>query len=191
MKPIFTFLLFVIPLFAKTNLPISFEENGLYGFKNKSGKVIIKAQYQQTMDFTKEQVSFVVSENKWICIDTKNNILLETFVYDNGPDYYSENLARFVENKKIGFFDSYCKKQIPAKYDFGFPFENGYSIVCNGCESKLDGEHTKIVGGKFGVINRKGKMVLPIEYDSINAIDAKKKVANVMKDQKKITVNLQ
>ncbi|EOQ97744.1 hypothetical protein LEP1GSC195_0266 [Leptospira wolbachii serovar Codice str. CDC] len=190
MKLVFTFLIFALPLFAKTNLPISFEENGLYGFKNKSGKVIIKAQYQQTMDFTKEQVSFVVSNNKWICIDSKNNILLETFVYDNGPDYYAENLARFVENKKFGFFNSRCKKLIPAQYDFAFPFENGYSIVCHGCESKLDGEHSKIVGGKFGVINRKGKTVLPIEYDSINSIDGKNRTASVTKDQKKTIVNL-
>ena len=123
MKRILIFLFFTIPLLADSSLPISFEENGLFGFKNKAGKVIIKPQYEQTMEFTKEKVSFVVSNNRWVCIDTKNNPLLEAFIYDNGPDYYSEKLARFVENKKIGYFDSQCKKLIPAIYDFGFPFE--------------------------------------------------------------------
>ncbi|MCW7494604.1 WG repeat-containing protein [Leptospira sp. 2 VSF19] len=185
MKFIFTFLLFSIPIFAKPSLPISFEENNLFGFKNKSGKVIIKPQYQHALDFTKEKVAFVVKENQWVCIDTKNQVLLETFVYDNGPDYYSENLARFVENKKFGFFDSRCRKQISAAYDFVYPFENGLSIVCNGCESIPEGEHSRIVGGKYGVINKKGKVVIPIEWDAIESIDFKKKSATVISDKTK------
>ncbi|TGK49208.1 WG repeat-containing protein [Leptospira kanakyensis] len=189
MKFLLTFLIFFIPLLAKSNLPISFEENGLYGFKNKSGKVIIKPQYQHVMDFTKESVSFVVSDNKWVCIDTKNKILLETFVYDNGPDYYSEKLARFVENGKFGFFDSHCKKQIPASYDFVFPFVNGFSIVCNGCKLQPEDEHSRIVGGKYGAINKTGKLVIPIQYEQIDSIDAKKKTANVTNNKTKITIN--
>ncbi|XDD53335.1 WG repeat-containing protein [Leptospira sp. WS4.C2] len=190
MKRILIFLFFTIPLLADSSLPISFEENGLFGFKNKAGKVIIKPQYEQTMEFTKEKVSFVVSNNRWVCIDTKNNPLLEAFIYDNGPDYYSEKLARFVENKKIGYFDSQCKKLIPAIYDFGFPFEKGYAIVCSGCESKLDGEHSMIIGGKYGLIDRKGKIVAPIEYDSIDSIDLKEKKAIATKNKTKITIHL-
>ncbi|PJZ44899.1 WG repeat-containing protein [Leptospira brenneri] len=189
MKFLFTFLLFCLSLYSQSNLPISFEENNLYGFKNKSGKVIIKPQYQHTMDFTKELVSFVVYENKWYCIDTKNNKLLEAFNYDNGPDYYSEKLARFIENKKFGFFDSRCKKQIPATYDFVFPFEKGYSIVCNGCEIQSDGdEHSRIVGGKYGIIDRKGKIVLPVEHDSIDSILFNKKSAIVTNNKSKSTI---
>ncbi|TGL45615.1 WG repeat-containing protein [Leptospira perdikensis] len=189
MKFILIFLAFTLPLLAQANLPTSFEENDLYGFKNKSGKVIIKPQYQHVMDFTKELVAFVVKDNKWVCIDTKNKTLLDVFIYDNGPDYYSEKLARFVENKKFGFFDSHCKKQIPANYDFVYPFENGFSIVCNGCESKSDGEHSTIVGGKYGIINKKGKVILPVEYDSIDSIDFKKKTAIVTTNKIKNTIN--
>ncbi|EMJ90263.1 WG repeat-containing protein [Leptospira meyeri] len=191
MKQIFIFLLFVFPLLAKSNRPVAFEENGLYGYQNKVGKVIIKPQYQHAMDFTKELVGFVVSENRWLCINTQNKILLEVFPYDNGPDYYSENLARFVENRKFGFFNPQCKKQIPATYDFVFPFENGLSIVCNNCESKSDGEHSKIVGGKYGAINKKGNVVIPILYDSIDSIDFKKKTANVTTNQTKTKIKFQ
>ncbi|MBM9545385.1 WG repeat-containing protein [Leptospira sp. 201903074] len=187
MKLFFIFLVSITPLVAKTNLPIAFEENGFYGYKNKSGKITIKPQYQQAMDFTKEGISFVVSNNKWVCIDTKNQLLLQVYIYDNGPDYYSEKLARFVENKKFGFFDSHCKKQIPANYDFVYPFENGHSIVCNGCESKLNGEHSTIVGGKYGLINKKGKIIIPPEYDSIDSINFKKKTAIVTDNKTKTT----
>lgn len=189
MKQLLIFLLITMPLLAEPNTPVSFEENGLFGYKNKSGKVIIKPQYQQAMDFTKEKVSFVVHNNRWVCIDTKNNILLEAFIYDNGPDYYSENFARFIENKKIGYFDSYCKKKISASFDFAYPFENGYAKVCNGCESKLDGEHYTIFGGNNGMIDKKGKIVIPIEYDSIDSIDYKKKIAIVSKNKIKNTIH--
>ncbi|PJZ84265.1 WG repeat-containing protein [Leptospira harrisiae] len=185
MKLIFIFLLSVIPLLAQTNRPIAFEENGLYGFKNKFGNVIIKPQYQHAMDFTKELVGFVVNENRWYCINTQNKILLEVFPYDNGPDYFSENFARYVEDKKFGFFDSKCKKIITANYDFVFPFESGLSIVCNSCESKSDGEHSRIVGGKYGAINTKGVIVIPIEWDSIDSFDFKKKIANVTNNKTK------
>lgn len=167
-------LLMASSLFSQSKGITSFEENGLYGFKDKKGKVVIKPQYEQAMEFSKSSVAFVVSKNKWVCINSKNQILLESFLYDNGPDYIVESLARFVENAKIGFHDERCQKVIEAQYDFVYPFENGYAIVCNGCELKPEGEHKRILGGKYGIINRKGKLVLPIDYEAIGSIDAKK-----------------
>ncbi|TGM25883.1 WG repeat-containing protein [Leptospira selangorensis] len=162
----------------------SFENNGLYGFKDKTGKVVIQPQYEQAMEFTKSGVAFVVSKNKWVCIDAKNHVLLESFLYDNGPDYLSERLARFVKNGKMGFHDERCQKIIEADYDFVYPFENGYAIVCNGCELKPEGEHKRILGGLYGVINRKGKVVVPILYESILSIDPKKKRVEVQEGGK-------
>lgn len=166
-------------LFAESKALTSFEENGLYGFKDKKGKVIIQPQYEQTLEFTKAGVAFVVWNNKWVCIDQKNNVLLESFLYDNGPDYLSEKLARFVENGKMGFHNERCQKVIVATYDFVYPFENGHAIVCNGCELKPEGEHKRIVGGLYGLINKKGKLVVPVQYDAILSFDAKKKLVEV------------
>lgn len=177
-------------LFAQTKGFSSFEENGLFGFKDKKGKVIIKPQYEQAMEFTKSGVAFVVSKNKWICIDAKNKFLLESFLYDNGPDYISESLARFVEEGKMGFHNERCQKVIEAQYDFAYPFENGYALVCNGCESQPEGEHKRIVGGKYGILNKKGKIVLRIEYEAILNIDAKRRSAEVKKDGKILNVKL-
>ncbi|MCW7465737.1 WG repeat-containing protein [Leptospira levettii] len=175
-------------LFAQSKGITSFEENGLYGFKNKKGKVIIEPQYEQTMEFTKSGVGFVVSKNKWICIDTKNKFLLESFLYDNGPDYIVESLARYVVEGKMGFHNERCQKVIEAQYDFAYPFENGYAIVCNGCELKPEGEHKRIVGGKYGVIDKKGNLVIPIDYEAIISVDAKKRIAEVKQDGKTVKV---
>lgn len=190
-KHILLFLSLVVSgsLLAQTKGFISFEENGLYGFKDKKGNVMIKPEYQQAMEFTKSGVAFVVLKNKWVCINHKNNVLLESFLYDNGPDYLSERLARFVENGKMGFHNERCEKVIKATYDFVYPFENGYAIVCNGCELKPEGEHKRIVGGLYGLINRKGKLVVPVVSDAILSVDAKKKTAEVKEGGKTGKVN--
>ena len=191
-KQILLFLFLVVSgsLLAQTKGFISFEENGLYGFKDKKGNVMIKPEYQHAMEFTKSGVAFVVLKNKWVCINHKNNVLLESFLYDNGPDYISERLARFVENGKMGFHNERCQKVIKATYDFVYPFENGYAIVCNGCELKPEGEHKRIVGGLYGLINSKGKLVVPVVSDAILSVDAKKKTAEVKEGGKTVKVKM-
>lgn len=169
---------------------VAYEDDGLYGFKNKSGKIVIKPQYEMAYDFTNKSVAFVVSKGKWKCINSKAEELLTPFLFDNGPDYYSEKLARFVENGKMGFFDEACKKVIPADFDFVLPFENGFAQVCNGCSLKWEEEHSRIVGGKYGLINKKGKVILPTEYDAIQSIDFKKKQATVKKENKIETIKI-
>ncbi|WP_411823714.1 WG repeat-containing protein [Leptospira sp. 'Mane'] len=181
----------LLPSLSYAQSLISFEKNDLYGFKNKKGKVVITPQYTLVNDFNEKGVAFVLNKNEWACIDSNNKYLLSPFIFDNGPDYASEGLARFVENKKIGFFDSACKKTIKAEYDFANPFENQFSIVCNGCASVKDGEHSTIQGGKYGVINKKGKVVVSIEFDSIVSIDIRKKTATVTKGNSKQEVKLQ
>ncbi|TGN10389.1 WG repeat-containing protein [Leptospira ilyithenensis] len=160
---------------------VSFEENDLFGFKNKTGKVIIPPQYSHVFDFNEKKVAFVLGKDGWSCIDSNNKHLLSPFIFDNGPDYLSEGMGRFVEKGKIGFFDSACKKKIKADYDFAQPFENKFSIVCNGCYSKKSGEHSVIKGGKYGAIDKKGKIVVSLEYDSVS-IDVGKKTAQVTND---------
>jgi hypothetical protein len=187
------FLIFILPqvLQGEKKKFLSFESNGLYGFKDKLGKVIIKPQFDFANDFTNESIAFVVSKGKWICIDTKNNILLHPYVFDNGPDYYSEGLARYKENNKIGFFNKYCKSVIPANFDFADPFENGYAVVNNECESTPEGEHIKIICRKVGLINQKGKIVVPIEYESIINFDRKRKIVTVKKGNDSINLPFQ
>ncbi|MCG6162334.1 WG repeat-containing protein, partial [Leptospira bandrabouensis] len=140
-------------------------------------------------DFDENGVAFVAGEKGWSCINSDNKILLNSFIFDNGPDYLSEGLARFVENKKIGFHDPGCKKTIQAEYDFAYPFENGFSIVCNGCRSVKTDEHSMIQGGNYGIINKKGEVVVPIEYDAVSLDE--NKVAHTIKGTLKKEIPVQ
>jgi len=41
--------------------------------------------------------------------------------------------------------------------------ENGKAKVCNGCTKQQDGEHYMMVGGKWGVIDTKGRIIEPLK----------------------------
>lgn len=101
----------------------------------------------------------------------KSGLARKTIYYDNGPDYFQEGFARTSWNGKIGFIDKKLTIIIPPSYDFAFPFQDGVSLVCNGCKQQADGEHTEMVGGKWGFINISGNVVIPISYSKQAAIE--------------------
>ena len=117
MKPqnILYFLLFILYCSGPPQLSL-FEENGRYGFKNQSGKVVIKPAYYIAQEFSEFGIAAVVDESGWVYINDEGENLLRPYVVDNGPDYFQENLARFVENDKVGFMNRSGDIVIPAKY---------------------------------------------------------------------------
>lgn len=189
--PLVVLALLPLIIFCSKKLQlIAFEENGVYGYKDQNGKIQISPQYSISYDFTENGVGFVYGKDGWICIDPQNKVLVNAFAFDNGPDEFSEGLARFVEHSKFGFFDPSCNKIIAANFDFAFQFQEGFSKVCNDCKSVSDGEHSRIEGGKYGLIDKTGKVVIPIEYDSLSEIDPETKILTATKDGKKKEIHL-
>lgn len=82
--------------------------------------------------------------------------------FDNGTDYFVEGLARTVRNGKVGFVDEELAEVVPPSWDFAFPFESGLAVVCSGCTSRPVGEHSEMVGGEWGYIDSKGRVVVPL-----------------------------
>jgi hypothetical protein len=142
-------------------MPVLFEsDNNLFGYKDSDGNILIEPKYAMAYEFTKKGVAQVVTEYDWFCIDNTGKPLLKIFNYDNGPDYYEEGLARYVDDKnKMGFMNEKCEIIIPAKYDFAWPFEKGSAQVCDGCSKTIENEMLKISGGKNYNINKKGEIV--------------------------------
>lgn len=106
-------------------------------------------------------VAHIVTPKGWVAIDKNKKVLYTPYVIDNGPDYYSEGLMRYIENGKVGFVDEAGKIVIPAQFTMAFPFENSRARVCQGCETREDGEHSYVdpKTGKWGKIDRHGKAV--------------------------------
>lgn len=90
--------------------------------------------------------------------------LIRTHLFDNGPDYFKEGLARTIKNNKFGFINKKLTVVIKPEYDFAFHFVNGQAKVCNGCSLKPAGEHKTVEGGQWGVIDKQGNIVTEIKY---------------------------
>jgi len=92
---------------------------------------------------------------------------IKMYFYDMGADYFVEGLARYISNEKIGFVNPKLDIVIPAKYDYATSFKNGLALVSNGCHQerdKYDSEHSHIVGGLWGAIDKNGKVIIAIEH---------------------------
>jgi len=118
-----------------------------------------------------ERLSFSEDGLAWVWVDDKvfyvsrTGKAVRTHFYDNGPDYFEEGLARTILGNKFGYMDGSLTTVIQPKYDFAFPFRNGHAVVCNECRSEPSGEHSVVVGGKWGVIDKKGKVVIPVKFE--------------------------
>ncbi len=154
------FTLFSTSLFALEPSLTSFESSdGKFGYKNAEGVVVIPAQYAIANDFNDCGLAAVVDAGGWRYIDVQNKTVFVPFIFDNGPDFFSEGLSRFAGEGKIGFVDECGKVVIPAQFDFADAFVDGQARICQGCKLKIEGEHRTFVGGKWSVINKKGVVI--------------------------------
>lgn len=152
-------------------------KDSLVGIKNSDGRIIIPAQFNifsylkdgepaegETIYFDGPKKNERPEKNAWGYVyDRKGNFLYRPFAYDNGADYFSEGVRRFVQNGKVGFVDRSGKVVIEARHDFASPFHYGYAAYCDGCDwEKTEEEHKAIVGGTWGVMDSKGYVIKPV-----------------------------
>ena len=145
------------PVSVPTALPCAAQaEPSLSGRSNSSFLPFRGASYQRRLavllhafllsfaagpSLASQGQSLVQDEQGWVYVDERGKPIVRPFIYDNGPDYFEEGLARFVSEGKMGFFDQALTIQIPARYDFAFPFVEGKAKVGMDCQLRPQGEH--------------------------------------------------
>jgi hypothetical protein len=100
------------------------------------------------------QVAF---DGDWALLDRDGRVVLRPLAFDNGPDPFSEGLARFREDGKVGFFDERGRVVLPARFDWAEPFKGGRARVCRGCREVRRGEHAAVEGGAWSTVDRAGR----------------------------------
>jgi len=98
--------------------------------------------------------ALVQDSQGWVYVDRENRPILRPYIFDNGPDYFEEGLARFVDHGKIGFHDEALNIVIPADYDFAFPFRNGVAKAGMNCSTREEGEHSSVYCEKWIELSR-------------------------------------
>ena len=159
---------------------IYFKQNGKFGAKTTSGKIIVPAQYNcefmcehvkhgETADdellFTdnSREVRGKVAYSPFFLHSRQGKFLYQPMMYDLAADYFSEGKRRYVsKDGKVGFADRAGNLVTPAQHDWAGPFEYGYAAFCDGCrEVRVDEEHTTVQGGTWGMMDARGNTVAP------------------------------
>jgi len=166
-----------------------FLTDGKYGFKDRKGNVVIRPVYLSAYEFTKEGIAAVVDKSGWHYINRWGKTIARPFIYDNGPDYFKEGLARIVSQKKIGFMDKWGRTVIKTRFQFAYPFREGRAVVGKDFRKVMMGSHELMKGGKWGFIDKKGKLVIAMIYGEARFFEGGK--ARVKINGKWITINLQ
>ena len=169
----------------KNVLKYFISNDSLVGVKNQKGEIIVPAQFKifsnlengelvkgETIYFDGFKKDEQNEKNAFGYVyDKKGNFLYRPFFYDNGADYFSEGVRRFVKNGKVGFVDRNGTVIIKPEHDFVSSFNYGYAAFCDGCDwEKTEDEHKAIVGGTWGMMNFKGEIVQPITKSG-NAVE--------------------
>jgi len=154
---------------AAPGLPVPFEQDGKWGYRDVRGGIAIPPRFELAKPFSREGLAAVVDDQGWTYIDATGKLVIRPYVFDNGPDYFRENLARFTEAGKFGFFDRRGRVAIPPRFDFAAPFSDGLAAVCEGCKEVPQGEHRAIQGGAWGFIDRSGALVIPARFEEVRS----------------------
>lgn len=158
------------------------DEDGLWGFIDTAGAVVIPFQYEYAENFS-EGFAVVMTDGLYGYIDATGAMICDA-VYTDANEFH-EGLAAVEIDGKYGFLDTSGKFAIDAIYDYAGSFEDGLAFVMlDGLHGAIDasgavvieikyesmwGFHDDLVvvelDGKYGHIDRTGAVVIPIEYD--------------------------
>jgi uncharacterized protein YdbL (DUF1318 family) len=137
------------------NYPTLYSENEKYGYKDKSGKVVIKPAYDKALDFSEGLAAVAINDEqgnlKYGYINVKGNFVVG-FKY-NWVGSYNNGLAPVILNDGAGFIDK--SGNVIGELNY-----NGVGVFSSGLAPVMDKE-----SGKCGYVDVNGKLVIPYSYD--------------------------
>jgi hypothetical protein len=145
----------------------------LWGYKfYKNHKIAISPQYGYAWPFNQYGIAVVRKDPHKLfqqnLINTKGVKIAYCYIFDNGPDYYSKFvLSRIVKNGKMGALISREKLSYGLNLIVSKDFYHQVLPVCPMVALWEKGEYPMMMGGRWGLINAAGKLVVPMEYDSV------------------------
>jgi hypothetical protein len=134
--------------------------NKKYGFIDRTGKIVIKPQFEFANDFVEglALVPITNDETKLGYIDKTGKIVISL---QSGGSDYSEGLAAIGVGEftmhgggdhKFGFIDKTGNQVIETSFREARPFSEGLSAVMND-------------EGKWGYIDKTGKVLIPFQFE--------------------------
>jgi hypothetical protein len=130
--------------------------DGKYGCFDKNGNLIFERVYDGIAMLPERDSAIVYLGDQPEIVDFKGNIEVSA-KYDSIAYYGSEHSGGMIEvrlNDKVGFLNmSYFSEVIAPVYDWVSFFAKNHAVVGN--------------GNKYGVIDKNGSTVVPLNYDYV------------------------
>ena len=128
------------------------------GYVNSKGDTIIPfGKYGRCFTDTFKKLAIVEKAGSgFVVIDRNEKALYNVFIFDNGPDDFSEGYFRIVKDGRIGYMDSTFSIKVQPKYGGAYPFKNGLAQVTDSCKTVTYGEHSVWVSDHWYYINKAG-----------------------------------
>jgi len=131
------------------------------------GRLVIDAFHLENMALNRDGLGTIYVTGSGVAYATRGGKTAWAHPFDNGADDFVEGLARTVRDSKIGFMNKNLDVVIEPTWDFAFPFERGLEVVCEGCKIVpvcKDCDHSEVVDGKWGYIDSRGAVVIPVSH---------------------------
>jgi hypothetical protein len=134
-----------VSLFSEGFLAI--KKNGKWGFIDKYGKLLIRAEFDECWDF-KDRRALVRKEKQFNWIDNNGRYISKEWF--DGVGQYHEDVAAVMKKGRWGYIDDNGQIIIKLNYQAAADFSEGFALVKK--------------GGKFGFITKKGKNITKFEF---------------------------
>jgi hypothetical protein len=143
-------------------------DKGKWGYLDKRGRISIEPQFYSASDFS-DGLAEVLTESKGLLfIDKTGKFVFKT---EHNCGKFREGLAIVMvgdfttKDIQFGFMDMSGKIVIEPKFSYADYFSEGVARVCIGGKVQWDGFTPIEVGGKWGYIDKSGKMVIKAQFD--------------------------
>lgn len=133
--------------------PERFEENGLYGYRNADGDIVVEAKYEKALPFS-DGAALVVQpgDDKWSYIDLNGKLLFEKSFYASNNFENGYAVVLVSDEPKYAYINKTGEFANDMLFDEAEDFADGYARV------KMN--------GKWGIVDMKFNFKIPCEYET-------------------------
>ena len=143
-------------------------KNGLFGYIDKTGELVIPHKWKNAESFSYGLAAVMDDNNNWGFINIKGEITIPCKWSEVG--HFVENIARVKEGGLYGYINTSGKVVIPCNWIDASDFREGMA--------RIQDRHNL-----YGFINQLGEVVIPCKWK--NSIDFNEGLAAVMDDNDK------
>ena len=173
MKHVLLAILLIFSVSAKADnscfYPSKKDEGSFSHFDNcgsiKGDTIKLGKAHTKNISYDEKGLACIIFSAKDVFYIQESGRSQRVYFYDNGCDYFKEGLARGIINDQMVFINEQLEVALAPGFELLSHYDYGHSIVCNGpFVEKKHGEHTFLKGGKCGLLNKQGVLVVEANY---------------------------